>query len=187
MTPEGAEILDRYRRLRKQADSVRAEIETVRARIREQLQKVGEREGAARRAKVHYQQVLPKHVAGNLDEHMAKTAKEELATAESDLAEGKGLLQALQLELPALQGQIPNAADVEAARRATWEAIWRDLQAQVPKEVPHLVARMYAALLAYQPGAPYSAALAALCPHPPTRDECARLIEQLAGQYSIPL
>ena len=187
MTPEGAETLDRYRQLRNQAEGLRAEIDTLRARTREQLRKVGELEAAARRAKLHYQQVLPKHVAGNLDEHAAKGAKEELATAEADLAEGKGLLQALQTALPKLQGQIPNAADLEAARRAAWEAIWRDLQAQVPDEVPRLVARMYAALLAYQPDAPYSAALAALCPHPPSREDCARLIEQLAGQYSIPL
>lgn len=187
MTPEGAEILDRYRKLRNQAESLRAEIDAVRARTREQLSKVSELEAAARMAKGRYQQVLPKHVAGNLDEHVAKAAKEELATAEADLAEGKGLLQALQSELPKLQGQIPNAADLEAARRAAWEAIWRDLQAQVPNEVPHLVARMYAALLAFRSDAPYSAALAALCPDPPTREDCARLIEQLAGQYSIPL
>lgn len=187
MTPEGAEILDRYRKLRQQAESLRAGIDAVRARIREQLNKVGELEAAARRAKGRYQQVLPEHVAGNLDEQVAKAAKEELATAEADLAEGKGLLQALQTELPKLQSQIPVPADLEGARRAAWEAIWRDLQAQVPNEVPHLVASMYAALLAYKPDAPYSAALSALCPDPPSRDDCARLVEQLAGQYSIPL
>ncbi|MBI3003145.1 MAG: hypothetical protein HYY54_05950 [candidate division NC10 bacterium] len=187
MTPEGAESLDRYRKLRQTAEGLRAEIDTVRARIREQLTRVAEVEVAARRAKARYQQVLPKQVAGNLGEDVARAAKEELAAGEADLAEAKGLLQALQLELPKLEVQIPNAANVEAARRAAWEAIWRDLQAQVPREVPHLVAKMYAALLAFQPDAPYSAALAALCPDPPRRDDCAPLIEQLAGQYSIPL
>lgn len=187
MTPQGAEILDRYRKLRQHAERLRAEIESVRARIREQLNKVGELEAAARGAKVRYQQVLPKQLAGSLDEHVAKTVKEEIATAEANLAEAKGLLKALEAELPKLQSQIPVAADLDVARRAAWEAIWRDLQAQVPPAVPQLVAGMYAALLAYKPDAPYSAALAAVCPDPPTREDCARLLEQLAGQYSIPL
>ena len=187
MTPEGAEVLDRYRELRKHVEGLRAGVDTVRARIREQLAKFAELEVAARRAKTRYQQVLPKHVAGNLDEQVAKAAKEELAKAEADLAESKALLQALETELPKLQGQVPNSANLEAARRAAWEAIWRDLKAQVPNEVAHVVARIYAALLAYQPDAPYSAALAALCPDPPSREDCRPLIEQLAGQYSIPL
>lgn len=187
MTPEGAEALDRYRGLRKHVESLRAGIDTVRARIREQLTKVADLEVAARRAKAHYQQVLPKHVAGNLDEQVAKAAKEELATTEADLAESRALLQALETELPKLQGQIPNSANLEAARRAAWEAIWRDLKAQVPNEVPHVVARIYAALLAYQPDAPYSAALSALCPDPPSREDCRPLMQQLAEQYSIPL
>lgn len=187
MTTEGAAILDRYRKLRQHAEGLRAEIDTVRARIREQLNKVGELEAAARGAKVRYQQVLPKQVAGNLDGQMANAAKEEIATAEADLAEAKGLLQALQTELPKLQSQLPVAADLDVARRAAWEAIWRDLQSQVPPTVPQLVAGMYAALLAYKPDAPYAAALAAVCPDPPTREDCARLLKQLADQYSIPL
>lgn len=187
MIPEGAEALDRYRKLRHHAESLRAEIDAVRAGIREQLNKVGELEAAARRAKARYQQVFSKDVAGSLDDRAANAAREELAAAEAVLAETKGLLQALQTRLPKLQSQIPVPADLETARRAAWEAIWRDLQAQVPTEIPHLVASMYAALLAYKPDAPYAAALAALCPDPPTREDCARLIEQLAGRYSIPV
>src|SRR5207247_11277741 len=109
-----------------------------------------------------------------------------ICSAEGDLAEAKGVLQALQTELPRLTGEMPRAAVLETARRAAWEAILLDLQAQVPKEVPNLVARIYVALLASRPDAPYSAALAALCPDPPRKQDCLRTAEQLAKEYGIP-
>lgn len=186
MTHQGTEAVDEYRSLSKQADSARAKVEAAKTRIRGLLERASELEGGARRAKRRFQQLLPKHVAGTMAEDMAKAAKQDLATAEADLAEAKGVLQALQTELPKLHGEMPRAAVVEAARRAAWEAIWLDLQAQVPKEVPNLVARIYVALLASRPDAPYSAALATLCPDPPRRQDYARLIEQLAKEYAIP-
>ena len=186
MTHQGTEALDEYRSLAKQADSLRAKLEAAKARIRGLLERVSELEGGSRKAKRRYQQVLPKHVAGNMAEEVAKAAKQDLATAEGDLAEAKGVLQALQTELPRLNGEMPRAAVLEAARRAAWEAIWQDLQAQVPKEVPQLVARIYVALLAARPDAPYSAALTAIFPDPPRKQDFARLTEQLAKEYGIP-
>ena len=186
MTHQGTEALDEYRSLAKQADSLRAKLDAAKARIRGLLERVSELEGGSRKAKRRFQQVLPKHVAGNMAEEVAKAAKQDLATAEGDLAEAKGVLQALQTELPKLNGEMPRAAVLEAARRAAWEAIWQDLQAQVPKEVPQLVARIYVALMAARPDAPYSAALAALCPDPPRKQDCLRIAEQLAKEYAIP-
>lgn len=186
MTHQGTEALDEYRSLAKQADSLRAKLEAAKARIRGLLERVSELEGGSRKAKRRYQQVLPKHIAGNMAEEVAKAAKQDLATAEGDLAEAKGVLQALQTELPRLNGEMPRAAVLEAARRAAWEAIWQDLQAQVPKEVPQLVARIYVALLAARPDAPYSAALTAIFSDPPRKQDCARLTEQLAKEYGIP-
>ena len=186
MTHQGTEALDEYRSLAKQADSLRAKLDAAKARIRGLLERVSELEGGSRKAKRRFQQVLPKHVAGNMAEEVAKAAKQDLATAEGDLAEAKGVLQVLQTELPKLNGEMPRAAVLEAARRAAWEAIWQDLQAQVPKEVPQLVARIYVALMAARPDAPYSAALAALCPDPPRKQDCLRIAEQLAKEYAIP-
>jgi hypothetical protein len=161
-------------------------IEAVKARTREQIDKVSELEASARMARLRYQHLL-KQSAGTLDQEMATVAKTELATAEANLAEGQGILQGLQRELPQLQTQMPSAADVDAARRAAWEAIWMDLRQQVPKEMLQLVTRTYAALLAYKNDAPYATALASLFPDPPTRQECARLTEEMAREYSIPL
>ena len=140
-----------------------------------------------RKAKRRYQQVLPKHVAGNMAEEVARGAKQDLATAEGDLAEAKGVLQALQTELPKLNGELPKPVVLESARRAAWEAIWQDLQAQVPKEVPQLVSRIYAALMAARPDAPHSAAMTAIFPDPPRKQDSARILEQLAKEYGIPL
>ena len=186
MNHQGQEAVDEYRSLAKQADSLRAKLEAAKARIRGLLERVSELEGGARKAKRRYQQVLPKHVAGNMAEEIARGAKQDLGSAEGDLAEAKGVLQALQTELPRLTGEMPRAAVLETARRAAWEAILLDLQAQVPKEVPNLVARIYVALLASRPDAPYSAALAALCPDPPRKQDCLRTAEQLAKEYGIP-
>lgn len=186
MTHQGTEALDEYRSLANQADSLRAKLEAAKARIRGLLERASDLEGGARRAKRRYQQLLPKHVAGNMAEEVARGAKQDLATAEGDLAEAKGVLQALQTELPKLNGEMPRAATLETARRAAWEAILLDLQAQLPKEVPQLVARIYVALLASRRDAPYSAALTALCPDPPRKQDCLRIAEQLAKEYGIP-
>jgi len=186
MTHQGQEAVDEYRNLAQQADSLRAKLEAAKARIRGLLERVSELEGGARKAKRRYQQALPKHVAGNMAEEVARGAKQDLGSAEGDLAEAKGVLQALQTDLPKLNGEIPRAAALETARRAAWEAIWQDLQAQVPKEVPHLLARIYVALMAARPDAPYSAALMTIFPDPPRKQECGRLLEQLAKEYGIP-
>jgi hypothetical protein len=186
MGPECAASLDRYRNLWNRLQTVRASVEACKGRIREQLELVSKLDGAARVAKLRYQDVLTRS-CGTGDEQTTGRAKAELAAAEGDLAEAQGRLQGLQGELPKLEGQRPNAAELEAARRSAWEAIWQDLRNNVPQETQQLVARTYAALLAYKPDAAYSMAISALFSAPPTRQECASLAEQLAREYSIPL
>jgi len=107
MNHQGQEAVDEYRSLAKQADSLRAKLEAAKARIRGLLERVSELEGGARKAKRRYQLVLPKHVAGNMAEEIARGAKQDLGSAEGDLAEAKGVLQALQTELPRLTGEKP--------------------------------------------------------------------------------
>lgn len=186
MNHQGTEALDEYRNLAKQAESLRARLDAAKARIRGLLDRVSELEGVERKAKRRYQQVLPKHVAGNMAEEVARGAKQDLATAGGDLAEAKGVLQALQTELPKISGEMPKPAVLEAARRAAWEAIWQDLQSQIPKEVPQLLSRVYVALMAARPDAPYSAALTSIFPDPPRKQDCTRILEQLAKEYGIP-
>ncbi|MGH7166304.1 MAG: hypothetical protein ACREIS_12360 [Nitrospiraceae bacterium] len=185
MSPEQGGILDRYRTLWRQAESQRAKAEELKTRSRELSARVSELESAVRLARGHYQQVLPRHVAGQGDEHTVNKAKEDLAQAEADLAEAKGMFQALQAQLPKVESQIPSAGEVELARRAAWEVIYRDLLAQVPKEVPQLLAKIYAALLEHHRDAAFPVALLAMCPEPPSRRQCAQLIEQLAAAYDI--
>jgi len=95
------------------------------------------------------------------------------------------MFQALQAELPKVEAQIPSAGEIKLARRAAWEVIYRDLLAQVPKEVPQLVAKIYAALLEHHPEATFSVALLAMCPEAPSRRLCSELTEQLASAYDI--
>ncbi len=51
MRQEDVQLLDRYRALHQEAEAQRARVREVRARIREQTQKVGSLEGAAREAR----------------------------------------------------------------------------------------------------------------------------------------
>lgn len=186
MSPEQVGILERYRTLWRQAESQRAKAEALKTRSRDQSARVSQLESAVRLARNHYQQILSKHMAGQVDEHIVNKAKEDLAHAEADLAEAKGMLQALQAELPKVVAQIPSAGDLEIARRAAWEVVYRDLLTQVPKEAHQLVAKIYAALLVHHPDAGFSSALLAMCPEPPTRRQCTQLSEELAAAYDIP-
>ncbi len=185
MSLEQDGILERYRTLWRQAQSQRAKVEDLKTRSREESTRVSQLESAVRLARSHYQQVLPRHVAGHLDEQTVNKAKEDLARAEADLAEAKGIFQALQAELPKAQAQIPTAGEIDIARKAAWEVIYRDLLTQVPKEVPQLVAKIYAALLEHHPEATFPLALLAMCPEPPSRRLCTELTEQLAATYNI--
>jgi transposase len=185
MSPECTAALERYRSLWNRAESGRASIEATKARIREQLEKLTRLDGAARKARLNYQEVL-KEVGSALDEKGAPE-KADLGTANANLAEAQGRLQSLQAELPKLQAQIPNAGELDATRRAAWEAIWRDLMNKLPTEIQQLVAQTYAALLAHKTDASYSMALASLFSAPPGRQECSRLTQQLAAEYSIPI
>ena len=185
MSPEEDAILNRYRALWKQAESLRAKAEELKTRSREQSARVTQLESAVRQARDHYQQVLPRHLAGQMDEDTVTKAKENLARAETNLAEARVMFQTLQADLPKVQGKIPSAGEIELARRAAWEVIYRDLLAQVPQEMPQFAAKLFAALLVHHPTAPFSAAVLAMCPEPPRR-ECTQLTEQLAAVYDIP-
>src|SRR5207247_9758279 len=106
MNHQGQEAVDEYRSLAKQADSLRAKLEAAKARIRGLLERVSELEGGARNAKGSYQLVLPKHVAGNMAEEIARVAKQDLGSAEGVLTVAKVVLQALQNELSKFNNDI---------------------------------------------------------------------------------
>lgn len=185
MSLEQDGTLERYRTVRRRAESQRAKVEELKTSTRELSARISQLESAVRLARGHYQQVLPRHVAGQVDELTVTKAKDDLARVEADLAEARGMFQALQAELPKAQAQIPSVGEMELARRAAWEVIYRDLLAQVPRDVPQLVAKIYAALLEHHPEATFSVALLAMCPEAPSRRQCTELTEQLAAAYHI--
>src|SRR5205823_9352527 len=130
-----------------QAEAMRTAIDGSKALVRVQLDKVSKWEAAARTAKLRYQQAVKQ--AGALVEQTA-AAKADLAAAEASLVEAQAILNRLQAELPKLQSQIPSYGELEIARRAAWEAIWRDLRSKIPQETQLIVACAYAALIAYK-------------------------------------
>lgn len=187
MSKADAEILVHYRKSCKGAKTHKAKVQGVKIRIRELMESIGELEAARKEAKTRYQQSLARHVAGDADESVVKNAKKKLASAEAALAEAEGILEALEGELPKLQAAAPNSTEIEHARRAAWDAISRDLKAQVPNKINELAAKIYAATLTNHPDAAFSVALTAICPTPPARQYCAKWAEQLAEEYDIPV
>ena len=81
----------------------------------------------------------------------------------------RGILGALQAELPKLEASALNPADIEDAQGAAWDSVARDFQAQVPNEINELVNRSSAATLRNHPDASFSVALVAICPTIPAR------------------
>ncbi len=187
MSAEVAAVLSQYRNLCREAEANRAKMQSVKARKREQMEKINELEIAVRGAKNRYQQTLNRQVAGEAEESVVKRVKEEVANVEADLAEAKGTLEALKAELPRLEGAPPTASDVKRAKWAAWDAIARDLKAQVPPEINELAAKIYAATLIHHPDASFSVALTAIYPTPPGRQRCSGLAVQLAKEYNIPM
>jgi hypothetical protein len=179
-------ILDHYRSLCKQAGDHKANIQDLKSRIREQMQKVSHLDAAARDAKNRYQKSLLGQGGGGTEESVATPVKQEVANTEADLTEAKTILQALESELPKLDGGRPDATTIEAAKRAAWEAIARHLQSQVPAGIDQLVVRIFAATLGFRPDAPFSVALSAVCPVELRREKCEPVADQLAKEYNIP-
>ena len=186
MSAEDAAILEHYRSLCKQADEHTVNVQNLKTRIREQMEKVSGLDAAARDAKNRYQKSLAEQGVGSAEESVANPAKQEVATIEGDLTEAKAILRALEAELPKLGAGRPDAAIVENARRAAWEAIARHLRAQVPHGIDELVVKIFAATLGYRPEAPFSLALSAVCPVELRREKCEPVTEQLAKEYNIP-
>ncbi len=187
MSAELAAVLSQYRNLCRKAEANRAKVQGVRARMREQLEKVTELETTARGAKNRYKQTLNRQVAGEAEESVVKRVKRKVVNVEADLIEAKGTLEALKAELPRLAVAAPDALNTERAKWAAWDAIARDLTAQVPPKINELAAKIYAATLIHHPDAPFSVALLAICPTPPGRNRCSELAVQLAKEYNIPM
>ncbi len=125
-------------------------------------------------------------MARGVTEQAGRGGKEEVARLEGDLAEASGLLRGLEAELPRIEAAIPHDAILERAKRDAWHAVVRDLESKVPREVQEFVAKIYAAMLNHYPDAPFSGALTALCPAPPSRQLCSNVSEQVAREYNIP-
>ena len=187
MSAEVAAVLSQHRNLCREAEANRAKVQGVRARTREQLEKVMELEATARGAKNRYQQTLKRQMTGEAEEDVVKRAREDVVNVEADLTEARGTLGALKAELAKLEGAPRTASDVERAKWAAWDAIARDLKAQVPPEINELAANIYAATLIHHPDASLSVALTAICPNPPGRQQCSELAVQLAKEYNIPI
>ncbi len=187
MSADDSAILEQYRNLCGEAEAHRAKIQSVTARTREQLEKVTELEVAARGAKNQYEQTLKRQMAGEAEEDVVKRAREDVVNVEADLTEASGTLGALKAELPKLGGAPPTASDVERAKWAAWDAIGRDLKAQVPPEINELAAKIYAATLIHHPDASFSVALTAIFPNPAGRKQCSEVAIQLAKEYNIPM
>ena len=176
-------ILERYRTLCKQADDHTANVQDLKSRIREQMEKVSHLDAAARDAKNRYQKAL---AASGAEESALNAVKQEVANTEADLTEAKAILQSLEAELPKVSAGRPDAATIDSARRAAWEAIARHLQAQVPTGIDQLVVKIFAATLGFRPDAPFSVALSAVCPVELRREKCEPVTDQLAKEYNIP-
>ncbi len=186
MRPEDAKVLDRYRTLFRNAQARKARVQEIKARIRQQTNKISGLESSAREAKNRYHETLSQLVTSGMDEPLESGNKEEVAKLEGDLAEARGISHGLEAELPRLEATIPNDAEIDRAKRDAWNAVARDLEKKIPRELTDFVAKFYAAMLNHYPEAAFSAALVALCPAPPARQACAELTKALSEEYNIP-
>ncbi len=64
MSSEDVQILERYRTLRKRVDEQKAQVQELKAQVRDQLEKVGQLEVAARQAKHRYQSISTRQGVG---------------------------------------------------------------------------------------------------------------------------
>lgn len=186
MSEEDGKILEHYRSLYRQAEECKERVQQLKPRIREQLLNVSQLDSAARNAKNRHHRSITQRVASGTDESAVAPLKHEAARTETELAEARTNLLALETELRTLDSGAPHTMDIENARRAAWEAIARDLRTQVPKGIDELVVKIFAATLGYRPAAPFSLALSAVCPLELKREKCEPVAAQLAKEYNIP-
>ena len=189
MSSEDVQILERYRTLRKRVDEQKAQVRELKAQVCDQLETVAQLEVAARQARKRYQSLSTRQGDGGRegDTSGVEAGKHEVGTAEADLVEANALLCSLETELPKMQSGAFDAAEIDSARRAAWEAIARDLQARIPEGLDELIGKVFAATLQFRPQASFPVALASVCPVELRREQCPPLLEQLAQEYSIPL
>ncbi len=189
MSSEDVQILERYRTLRKRVDERKAQVQELKAQVRDQVEKVGQLEVAARQAKNRYQSISTRQGVGGQERDTSgvDAGKHEVGTTEADLVEARTLLCGLEADLPKMRSGVFDAAEINSARRAAWEVIARDLQAQIPDGLDELIGKVFAATWEFRPQASFPMALASVCPVELRRDQCPPLLEQLAQEYSIPL
>lgn len=189
MSSEDVQILERYRTLRKRVDEKKAHVQKLKAKIGDQLEQVSQLEVAARQARNRYQSLSIRHGVGGRegDTSGVDAGKHEVGTTEADLVEATTLLCGLEAELPKMRSGAFDAAEIDSARRAAWEVVVRDLQAQIPEGLDQLIGKVFAATLEFRPQASFPVALASVCPVELRREQCPPLLEQLAQEYSIPL
>ena len=186
MRPEDAKVLERYRTLFRNAQARKARVQEIKARIREQGNRISGLDSSARDARIRFDETLSQLMASGMTEPLDAGNKEEVAKLEGDLAEARGILRGLEAELPRLEATIPNDAEIDRAKRDAWNVVARDLETKIPRELTDFVAKFYAAMLNHYPEAAFSAALVALCPAPPARQACAELTKALSEEYNIP-
>ena len=186
MRPEDAKVLERYRTLFRNAQARKARVQEIKARIREQGNRISGLDSSARDARIRFDETLSQLMASGMTESLDAGNKEEVAKLEGDLAEARGILRGLEAELPRLEATIPNDAEIDRAKRDAWNVVARDLETKIPRELTDFVAKFYAAMLNHYPEAAFSAALVALCPAPPARQACAELTKALSEEYNIP-
>ncbi len=189
MSSEDAQILERYRTLRNRVDEQKAQVRALKAQVCDQLETVAQLEVAARQARKRYPSLSTRQGVGARegDTSGGEAGKHEVGTTEADLVEANALLCSLEAELPKMQSGAFDAAEIDSARRAAWEAIARDLQARIPEGLEELIGKLFAATLQFRPQASFPVALASVCPVELRREQCPPLLEQLALEYSIPL
>lgn len=186
MNGDDAAALEQYRKLQQKAEHDRKRILEVKAQIREQMDRMSALEATARDSRREYHRMLRQEAGETSENASVVEAKRAFASREADLAESRAMLESLEAELPNLEASFPNQTEMDGARRAAWLAISRDLQARVPKETHEIVAKAYAALLQHNPEATFHMVLTAVFSSAPTRQECGRLVEQLAKEYMVP-
>ncbi len=186
MSPEQATALEQYRKLHQKVEQDKNRIQAVKKQIREQMERLSGLEAAARESRSEYLHMLKQDAGQGGEDGPVAQAKRAFASKEADLAEARAILESLEAELPKLEASLPSHVEMDGARRAAWLAVSEDVQSRVGKDIHEHVAKAYAALLQHNPEATLHMVLTAIFSAAPSRQECGRLVEQLASEYNVP-